>query len=69
MKIIDSNILSAELKVRCVAQEAFIGDLETAIQTVEQIEGLGRELQLPSISGIELAGEPHVGSGIIPPGE
>ncbi len=62
-------MFSAELKLRCVAQEAFVGDLETAVQTVEQVEGLGREFKLPSMSGIELAGEPHVGGGIIRPGE
>lgn len=59
-EVIDSNMLSAELKLCCVAQEAFFGDRETAIQTVEQVEGFGREFKLPSISGIELARESRI---------
>lgn len=48
-EVVDSKVLSSKIELRSVAHQTVISELEAAIEPVEQIEGLSRELEFPAI--------------------
>jgi hypothetical protein len=66
-EVIDPNVLSAKIELGCVAHKAVLGKLETAINPVEQIKRFSSEFQLPSVPGIKLSRQAHVGTRVIWP--
>ena len=64
-EVVDSKLFSAVVKLGLIAHEAVVGNLISAIQTVEQVERFGGEFEAPSVAGVQLARQAHVGAGIV----
>jgi hypothetical protein len=53
-KVVDSKMFSAKVELGLIAHQAIIGDLIATVQSVEQVEGLGSELEAPAVPGEEV---------------
>ncbi len=64
-EIIDSNKLTCLNKLSRVGDETILGDLNSLIVTIQQVEGFGYEFQLQVVADLETPGQANVGGSII----